>query len=254
MPLPPSAYSAFPEQRSTAPPDAWDDWEEDYSRDEQPTTEQAKNARLWQDANIVRPTYSILPSPSSRTPPSAALDASTANGPPQLKILKRPSPAPNASASSSSRTSSSEGRARQEKSLAEREKEYAEARRRILGEEAGAVKPSSSPSRRNGSVKGVREGMEKLSLQGGAKRNSSPGQDVRQTGTPTSSANNARRERPSTTSPASTPRTSSQLSRPPSTNGASAVRVPKGPSDRGFGFAEAATPNGEKSKRRNEVR
>lgn len=28
MPLPPSAYSAFPVERTAAPPDAWDDWEE----------------------------------------------------------------------------------------------------------------------------------------------------------------------------------------------------------------------------------
>ncbi|BGP33593.1 hypothetical protein JCM10296v2_005397 [Rhodotorula toruloides] len=65
MPPPPSAYSAFPEQRTAVPPDAWDDWEEDYSRDEQPTTEQAKNARLWQDARLHRQRSSATKDPQA---------------------------------------------------------------------------------------------------------------------------------------------------------------------------------------------
>ncbi|BGP17907.1 hypothetical protein JCM10213v2_005955 [Rhodosporidiobolus nylandii] len=138
MPLPSQAYYTSPASAAPAPDD---DWETAYSRDEEQQSEQVKNARLWQDANTAKPTYSILPSSSSasvyRAPPSAALNEATTNGPPQLKILKRPtSAAPPAPASSSSRSSSGEGRSRSEKTLAEREKEYAEARRRIYGDEA----------------------------------------------------------------------------------------------------------------------
>ncbi|TKA52623.1 hypothetical protein B0A53_04633 [Rhodotorula sp. CCFEE 5036] len=152
-PLPPAAAAtaAFPEARRG---NAWDDWEEAYTRDEQP---QADNVRLWQQAfesNTFRPTYSILPSASNATrlPPAAALSAATTNGPPVLKILKRPTAASTGTPGSASRSSSSEGRPRMEKTLAEREKEYLEARRRIYGEDAGELQT----------------GMAKMSLGAGA--------------------------------------------------------------------------------------
>ncbi|CEQ40214.1 SPOSA6832_01804 [Sporobolomyces salmonicolor] len=187
MPLPASAFSRCLAKQQEDP---FEDWETAYSRDEAVSTEAAKNARLWADAygslfpssfpsaerltlysNTVTPTYSILSSPSSststsRAPPSAALDASTTNGPPQLKILKRPqtsSPAP--SFGSRSRTASQEGRARSEKTLAEREKEYQEARRRIYGKEAAAPAAELGTADGNGKgISGPEAGMAKLSL------------------------------------------------------------------------------------------
>ncbi|GAA5963283.1 hypothetical protein JCM21900_000319 [Sporobolomyces salmonicolor] len=172
MPLPASAFSREPSGcLAKQQEDPFDDWETAYSRDESVPTEAARNARLWADANTVTPTYSILSSPSSststfRAPPSAALDASTTNGPPQLKILKRPqtsSAAP--SFGSRSRTASQEGRARSEKTLAEREKEYQEARRRIYGTEAAAPAAQLGAADGNGKgISGPEAGMAKLSL------------------------------------------------------------------------------------------
>ncbi|GAA5871450.1 hypothetical protein JCM1840_002898 [Sporobolomyces johnsonii] len=228
MPLPPSAFSSDPSGRRTKQQeDPFDDWETAYSRDEAVSTEAARNARLWADANTVKPTYSILSSPSasisaSRAPPSAALDASTTNGPPQLKILKRPpssSPAP--LSGSGSRTASQEGRARSEKTLAEREKDYQEARRRIYGEEAAA--PPLAKTGANGKGKGVNgpeAGRAKISL--GSEQNPAGSRGNSFAVSSISRTRNAR------ASPALD-----------AVGASSVVRAPKGP-DHGGGFGFAA--------------
>ncbi|POY76511.1 hypothetical protein BMF94_0352 [Rhodotorula taiwanensis] len=165
MPLPPAATSAFPEARRSA----WDDWEDGYTREEQRSEHQNDNVRLWQQANTFQPMYSILSTAGtgstaqSRLPPAAALNAATANGPPVLKILKRPSPAPGTQ--TPTRTSSSEGRQRADKSLAEREKEYLEARRRIYGEEAPASKnKTASSSASSADSLTLRDGVARMAI------------------------------------------------------------------------------------------
>ncbi|GAA5942791.1 SUZ domain-containing protein [Sporobolomyces koalae] len=113
-----------------------DDWESTYEREER--NDVHDNVRIWQQANATKaPMYTILPSTSSRTasiPPPLALDPSTTQGPPKLQILKRPTSV--SASSGQGRSSSQEGtsRGRGDKSLQEREKEYAEARRRIYGD------------------------------------------------------------------------------------------------------------------------
>ncbi|GAA5977019.1 hypothetical protein JCM10908_004824 [Rhodotorula pacifica] len=159
MPLPSAATSAaFPESRRAA----WDDWEDGYTRDEQTSATQNPNVRLWQQANTFQPTYSILPvNGATRAPPAAALNAATTNGPPVLKILKRP-PNPTSSSSNAglSRPTSGDRRQRSEKTLAEREKEYLEARRRIYGEDSAALEVAQA-------------GVAKMSLGKGSTRSSS---------------------------------------------------------------------------------
>ncbi|GAA5893075.1 hypothetical protein JCM5296_003066 [Sporobolomyces johnsonii] len=228
MPLPPSAFSSDPSGRRTKQQeDPFDDWETAYSRDEVVSTEAARNAKLWADANTVKPTYSILSSPSastsaSRAPPSAALDASTTNGPPQLKILKRPpssSPAP--LSGSGSRTVSQEGRARSEKTLAEREKDYQEARRRIYGEEAAAEPAKTSANGKGKGVNGPDAGRAKLSL--GSEQNPAGSR-----GSSLAASSSISRIRNARASPA-----------PDAVGASSVVRAPKGP-DQGGGFGFAA--------------
>ncbi|GAA5978315.1 hypothetical protein JCM11641_004652 [Rhodosporidiobolus odoratus] len=190
-----------------------DDWEAAYDRDEQQQTESHKNAKLWRDANAPKPVYSIFTSSStaSRPPPSAALNEATTNGPPQLKILRRPTssiPSPSSSFASSTNTP------RGDKTLAEREKEYAEARRRIYGEE-GEEKDMASK---------LQNGMSKLSL---ASRSPSRGGKRR-------SESRASSPRPSATAGTPAPASSAAPSPPPA--GSSILRAPKGPSSAGGGF------------------
>ncbi|GAA5856149.1 hypothetical protein JCM8547_003004 [Rhodosporidiobolus lusitaniae] len=231
MPLPPSLYYAAP----VTPSDPSDDWETAYDRNQEQSTEQQKNARLWQDANTAKPTYSILSSSSStsRPPPSAAVNEATTNGPPQLKILKRPSNAPSPPPSASqSRSSSALGTGRGEKTFAEREKEYEAARRRIYGEDV------APPAGKGGgkAMDGVQGGLSKLSLTGGGSSRSS-------------SVDCGCRAETRTASPASTRNSRTRSPRPPPSassapqplpQGVSVVRAPKGPSaaSGGFGFGD----------------
>ncbi|GAA5913801.1 hypothetical protein JCM6882_007703 [Rhodosporidiobolus microsporus] len=233
MPFPPSAYYASP---STAP-DPTDDWETAYSREEDSQTEQQKNARLWTDANTLKPTYSILSASSSasmnRSIPSAALNESTTNGPPQLKILRRPTSAASSSSASSSgppgsRSSSAEGQSRAGKTYAEREKEYQEARRRIYGDEGGKE------------TKSAQESLSKLSLGSGGRSSSGGGQRRAEprTASPASSNSGSRTRQPRQPPPSSSAagRNGGSPAPQPSLQGVSVVRAPKGPSEGGGGF------------------
>ncbi|BGP49799.1 hypothetical protein JCM10450v2_005704 [Rhodotorula kratochvilovae] len=237
MPLPPAAFFDAPVSRTAAPPSSWDDddgWEAAYERTEQPRSEQEKNARLWQDANApLQPTYSIFPSSSAgrAVPPPAALDARTTNGPPKLTILKRPSPAAPPSIGAAASTCTADARAR-EKTLKEREREYAEARRRIYGEEP----PTGAAA--------LAKSVEKLSLASGARARSANGR-----ASPARSASPATRSPGSSASGASTPSSSSRTrttSAPRELAAGGVVRAPKGPNGEsgGFGFGSAGGGGG----------
>ncbi|GAA6058048.1 hypothetical protein JCM3770_002940 [Rhodotorula araucariae] len=253
MPLPPAAYLDASAPRAVPTLSAWDDddsWEAAYERPNRPGSEQERNVRLWQDANTLQPTYSILASSSATraVPPPAALDPRTTNGPPKLTILKRPSPAASPT-NAPPRAGSADARAR-EKSLKEREREYAEARRRIYGDEASASAPAA-----------LARSVEKLALSGGGgvsrrarpasgraspSPRASPASGSRAASPPGSSAS---RERAGT-APAHCVR---EPAAPAAAAGAPRiVRVPKGPNaDSGFGFVGAkAAPEAKKSGRR----
>ncbi|GAA5859905.1 hypothetical protein JCM5353_008308, partial [Sporobolomyces roseus] len=198
---------------------AWDDWESAYEGDNQPSRDVDKNVRLWQEANAAKPSYTILPSSStssfgrSAPPPSAALDSTTTNGPPKLMILKRPTATnPN----ENGRSASQEAKARGEKTLEEREKEYAEARRRIYGDEP--VKQESN-SLKNG--KGPRGGNGKA-------------KEASASSTPRSSSNG--RPNSNQPSPRNSNRPSPAASRSSTPSGTSIIRTPRGPTAEGNGF------------------
>ncbi|ORY83511.1 hypothetical protein BCR35DRAFT_64420 [Leucosporidium creatinivorum] len=202
-------------------------------------TEEAKNAKLWSDANAPAPTYSILSSAStssassstSRLPPPAALSPG-----PALTILKRPTSAP----SSSARSSASSGTPNTQKTLQQREREYEQARRRIYGEPP---------------LPELESGVEALTLGGGG-GNSSPSHSNGERGTrgprsnpdgrSKSSGGSTRRRNGRGTGgggAASSASSSSSLSLGPEKSaggekgGEGVVRAPKGPNaEGGFGF------------------
>lgn len=168
-------------------------------------------------SNAAKPSYTILPSSSTSTgrsapPPSAALDSATTNGPPKLMILKRPTAT---NSNHNERSASQEATARGEKTLEEREKEYAEARRRIYGDEP--VKQETSVLK-NG--KGTR----------GGNGNSKEG------GSSTSRSSSNGRSNPKHPSPRNSNRPSPAASRSSTPSGTSIIRTPRGPTAEGNGF------------------
>ncbi|GAA5883325.1 hypothetical protein JCM3774_005243 [Rhodotorula dairenensis] len=234
MPLP--SATVFPAPRRGV----WDDWEDGYTRDEHTRSSRAPddNARLWQQANTVQPTYSILPAASatnaSRPPPAAALDTATTNGPPVLKILKRPTN-PNTAQpqNGAGRSASSEGRPRSEKTLAEREKEYLEARRRIYGQDAAGEVQAGVAKLSVGSTtaKGTSRSNSAMAVGAGA------GAGRASCSSSPAPRSNSRRggSRSPAVGPASPAGTAGQERR-------GASRQPKGPNAQsgGFGFSAAA--------------
>lgn len=175
-------------------------------------------------------------------PPAAALNSATANGPPVLKILKRPNPAPGTQ--TPTRTSSNEGRQRAEKSLAEREKEYLEARRRIYGEETLKTGASSSSSSADSLV--LREGMTRMSITPSSSMQRPAGSASRGGGSVNTSGSNGGGGNPPRRA---TPRTSTQSNSCERPSGVS--RQPKGPNAQsgGFGFGVAKEPSSRSSSR-----
>ncbi|GAA5980498.1 hypothetical protein JCM5350_004323 [Sporobolomyces pararoseus] len=223
MPLPPNAFAN--NSGSSRQQGAFDDWESAYDRDEESSRNVDQNVRLWQEANASRtPSYTILPSSASSStsrstpvPPSAALDSSTTNGPPKLMILKRPT---SNNSESQGRSSPSQGGVRGEKSLKEREREYAEARRRIYGDSELQQGQSDGKSTKNGT--GETNGRVRSNGNGHSSRNS-----PRSSNRP--SPNTSRSATPTTT-------TSNGASGGGGVGGNSVIRKPKGPDGEGKGF------------------
>ncbi|GAA5852246.1 hypothetical protein JCM9279_002477 [Rhodotorula babjevae] len=255
MPLPSTAFYSTAPARAAHPAASWDDddeWDPPYDRPQPARTEQEHNIRLWQDANTARPLYSILPSSSAprAVPPPAALDTRTTNGPPKLTILKRPTAA--APATASSRTSSAEGRARTDKSLKDREREYAEARRRIYGEQtptsstggAVATAASSRSASPASSSAGSRTAALARSVEGLSLGKPAGPVRARPSGSSGSGASPQRAAdsaRPSTATSRS--RTRSQRDAAAPQPGTATTRAPKGPNgdSGGFGYDAAAS-------------
>ncbi|GAA5884916.1 hypothetical protein JCM16303_005348 [Sporobolomyces ruberrimus] len=233
MPLPPNLFAGS-KPSAMRPQAAFDDWESAYDQEDEPRRNVDQNVRLWQEANAAKsPSYTILPSSSSSSsarssplPPTAALDPSTTNGPPKLMILKRPTS--NNASTANGRSSSQDGSARErgEKSLKEREKEYAEARRRIYGDAAGT---GDTVTEKNGKPTPSRN---QSSARKDASQVSNGGRpSPRNSSRPPSTAN-SRASTPSSSGPSGT---------------ASVIRKPKGPSGEGKGFG-ANGRNGTKGK------
>ncbi|GAA5966479.1 hypothetical protein JCM3765_007584 [Sporobolomyces pararoseus] len=223
MPLPPNLFASS--SGTSRQQGAFDDWESAYDRDEQTTRNVDQNVRLWQEANASRtPSYTILPSSASSSasrstslPPSAALDSSTTNGPPKLMILKRPTVN---NSESQGRSSPGQGGARGEKSLKEREREYAEARRRIYGDSE-----QQQPQQGQSDGKSKKNGMGEAN---GRVRSNGNGNSSR--GSPRNS------NRPSPNSSRSSTPTTTTSNGVPRGGGSSVIRKPKGPNGEGKGF------------------
>ncbi|KAK4047627.1 hypothetical protein OIV83_005285 [Microbotryomycetes sp. JL201] len=155
------ATSTYEKKRDTL-----DDWEADYSQDEDeqsPARPISDNVKLWTEANKPKQAYTVIANSSSsaassqpRVPPVQAL----ANGP-ALTILKRPSHANSHAQSNSSSTSR-----QPQKTLSQREKDYEEAKRRIFGETGSASASTSA-------VNGLSNKVGQMSLDQKQTRNSS---------------------------------------------------------------------------------